>query len=223
MTPTLGQDAPNTGASYLCLDAGPLINFNDADATDLLGDWLGPTAYTPEAVIELELKKRANQNAPIIGAPWLYWVPSHTDDTRLVANLLKRFGKGPPENLGEAEVVAASARYGWTAVLDDEAGRGAADDNGVPHVYTCALIAAAVAYDKLTPTKGWKLHVRIETNGGRFSPLKPDDLNKPTFVNLCNVLRRVRLERCAPDWTELLAMASPSIDDLLLDLIKRPR
>src|ERR1700683_4104806 len=145
MSPALGHGTPKTGPGYVCLDAGPLINFNDADATEILGAWLGPVAYTPEAVIELELKKRARQNAPTINAPWLYWAPSHSDDVALVADLLNRFGKGPPENLGEAEVVAASSRYGWTAVLDDEAGRGAGDDHGVPHVYTCALIAMAVA------------------------------------------------------------------------------
>lgn len=221
MSPELGATAPQTGASFVCLDAGPLISFNDIQATHLLGEWLAPVAYTPLAVIEQELKKRPRQNAPIIAADWLLWVPSHPDDAQLVSDLLKRFGKAYPENLGEAETVAASKRYGWTAVLDDEEGRRAAADHGVPSVYTATLLAVAVAYDKLTPTQAWRLHVQIESTPPRFSPLKPDSDNKPVFVDFCGKLRQLLKQAGEPAWPQFLA--TPMLDDLLLELIRRAR
>ena len=84
MTPPLGDTTPPTGPMFLCLDATPLISFNDIKQTDLLGEWL-PVAFTSIAVIELELKKRARQNHPTISAPWLWSVPSHPEDTELIS------------------------------------------------------------------------------------------------------------------------------------------
>lgn len=221
MTPALGTSAPQTGASYVCLDAGPLINFNDIQAVDRLGSWLAPLAYTPEAVIKMELNKRPRQNAPVIAAPWLLWVPSHPDDAELVAKLLNRFGKSYPENLGEAETIAASKRHGWTAVLDDEEGRLAAGDHGVPSVYTATLLAAAAAEGKVTPTQAWQMHVQIENNRGRYSCLKPDADNKPVFVDFCSKLRQLHKNAGQPAWPQFLA--EPQLDALLLWLIEQAR
>jgi len=41
MAPPLGEGAPQTGARFVCFDAGPLIDFNDADKLDLLAEWSG--------------------------------------------------------------------------------------------------------------------------------------------------------------------------------------
>jgi len=201
---------------FLCLDATPLISFNDIKQTDLLGEWL-PVAFTSIAVIELELKKRARQNHPTISAPWLWSVPSHPDDTELISELLKRFGKGPPENLGEAQVVASCLRYRWTAVLDDHEGRDAASDNNVPRVYTVTLLAMAAAQGMLNPSKAWKMHKFIEKNRGNFSPLKPDADNKPVFAEFVGRLRKLYLKRDKPDWPMLLS--APGLDDLLLRML----
>lgn len=94
MAPSLEGEAPETGPGFVCFDAGPLISFNDVQRLDLLADWFGPTAYAPSFVVAQELKRRPKQNAATIAAAWLQWVPSHPDDTQLVADLLKRFGKG---------------------------------------------------------------------------------------------------------------------------------
>jgi hypothetical protein len=91
MAPALGVAAPQTGAGYVCLDAGPLIGFNDTKRLDWLSDWFGPVAYAPEAVVVLELNKRPKQNNPTTSAPWLYWVKPHPDDAQLVADMLRRF------------------------------------------------------------------------------------------------------------------------------------
>jgi len=147
-------------------------------------------------------------------------VPSHPDDAEFIAELLRRFGKGPPENQGEAEVVAACRRYGWTAVLDDEQGRGAATEDRVAHVYVATLLAAAAAHGKLTPTQAWKLHVAFQRRG-RFSPLKPDPAYKAAFVDFAAKLRRLRELRGEPDWPLLLA--EPGLDNLLLELLREFR
>ncbi|MGI8624550.1 MAG: hypothetical protein ACR2NB_13960 [Solirubrobacteraceae bacterium] len=217
MSPEL-DGALRTGPEYLCLDAGPLINFNDIRATEQLGEWLAPVAYTPRFVINQELGGRPKQNAPTISAPWLGWVPSHPDDNALVTKLVLRFGKAKPENQGEAEVIAACMRYGWTAVLDDEDARAAAFDEGVPSVYTVTLLAAAAAQGLITPTQGWKMHRAIETTDeNRFSPLKPDHAYKEVFVDFANKLRKLWLHRGQPDWPLLLA--APELDDMLLILL----
>lgn len=216
MAPALGSAAPKLGAGFVCLDAGPLIDFNDAKRLDLLEAWFAPIAYTPEAVVTLELAKRPKQNNPTTSAPWLHWVKPHPNDAQLVAELLRRFGKGPPENQGEAEVVAACKRYGWTAVLDDEQGRRAADDEGVPHVYVATLLAVAAAHGKLTPTAAWKVHAKMQQRG-RFSPLKPDAPYKAVFVDFVDKLRTLHRLRDKPEWPLLLAEGA--LDDLLLDLV----
>lgn len=220
MSPELGATAPQTGAGHVCLDATPLIAFNNSDKVELLGQWLG-VAYSPLAVIEKEIKKHPRQSKPTLEAPWLMWVPSHPDDTQLVADLLKRFGKAYPENLGEAETIVASKRYGWTAVLDDEEGRLAAKDHGVPSVYTVTLLAVAVAYDMLTPTQAWKMHVQIEKNRGNFSALKPDKDNAPVFHKFCQTLRRLLIKAGKPEWPRFLSV--PGLDDLLLQFIHEAR
>lgn len=218
MTPPLEGTPLQTGPGFVCMDAGPLISFNDTKKTDLLSEWFDPVLYTPEAVITLELKKRPRQNAPTIGAPWLIWVPPDADDTALIADMLRRFGKGPPENQGEAEVVAACKRHGWTAVLDDEQGRAEARRQSVISVYTATLVACAAAHGLLSPTQAWKLHKAMETaDENRFSPLKPDDAYKSVFVDFTNKVRTLWQRRGKPAWPLLLA--EPGLDDLLLELL----
>jgi len=224
MTPVVDLAVVQSGDDYVCFDAGPLISFNDTGRLGWLEEWFSPVAYTPQAVIELELKKRPKQNGTVVSASWLYWVPSHIDDAALVARLVRQFGPGPPENQGEAEVIAACKRHGWTAVLEDEDGRSAARDEGVTRVYVATLLAAAAAQGKLTPTQAWKGHVAIEKKRGRFSPLKPDDGYKPLFFSYARLVRKLHLRRGKPSLAKLLAISG--LDDLLLRRIeefKMPR
>ena len=221
MAPALTGAAPSTGATFICFDATPLTSFNDTGSLDLVGEWLKPVAYTPFAVIDLELKKRPKQNAPTIAADWLHWVPSHPDDTQLVADLLKRFGKAYPENLGEAETVAASKRYGWTAVLDDEEGRGAADDHGVPHVYTVTLLAVAVGLRQAHADQGLAAPRSNRTEPRAVLTAKARQANKAIFVDFCNKLLQLLKNAGEPPWPVFLA--TPNLDALLLELIQRAR
>lgn len=216
MAPELGSTPLQTGPAFVCLDAGPLIYFNDTDRLDRLEQFFGPTAYTPQAVIELELMQRPKQNAPVLALDWLQWVPSHPDDAELVARLVRRFG-GPPKHQGEAEVIAASKRYGWVAVLDDDDARIAAKEEGVVSVYTVTVLAAAAAEGKLTPSQAWKAHVAIEKSRGRYSPLKPDEAYKDVFYKFVDLLRQLRKKRGEPPWPHVLA--SGGLDDLLLRLL----
>ena len=220
MSPELDNDHLNLGPEYLCFDAGPLIRFNDAGRLDLLESLVGPVAYAPRAVIKCELGKRHKQNSAAIKAPWLYSVPSHPDDAELVSSLLKRLGKKPPKNLGEAEVIAACRRFGWTAVLEDGDARIVAADAKVRHVYVATVLAAASAYKAIKPSQAWKLFVRMEKER-RSSVLKPDESNQPVFIEFYGYLCRLREARNNPPFP--IFLAEPGLDDVLLELIHQNR
>jgi len=221
MSPLVDAGQLETGAGYLCFNATPLIHFNGAGALDALKG-LAPVTYTPEGVIELELKKRPVDNADVIRAPWILWAPPHPDDSALTTQLHRRWGGGDPnKDRGEIEVVASARRYGWTAVMEDEAGRQAARSQGVPSVYIVTLLAAAAAHGLITPTKAWQLHRAVEASRGRFSVLPPDAVNKPVFVEIVQDFQKVYTHRGRPPWPHLLATGL--FDDVLLARLKASR
>jgi predicted nucleic acid-binding protein len=141
-----GKDivALSTGPGFVCLDAMVLIHFNRVGSLKVLRDWLGPRVFTANVITEQELRRGLPchpENKAILDSEWLFPVPvDGIEDIALVASLRRRWGSQDDQDRGEAEVVALCARYGWTAVMDDEVGRKAAKERGAPCVYMLTMV-----------------------------------------------------------------------------------
>jgi predicted nucleic acid-binding protein len=183
---------------------------------DALQDWF-PTAFAPAAVYKLELEDHASSHRAareIINAGWLTQVDvEDPEDLAHIAYLREeRWKSGPTEDRGEAEVVVACRRYGWTAIMEDEEGRRAAGEDGVPCAYMLEILLAAAAQGMLTRAEAWGLHCELERERRR-AILMPDEVHRAAFDASIASFRKIWLNRGEPDWPKLLA--TPKLTDVI--------
>ena len=194
-----------------------LIHFNKVGHLDLLEKWLGPQVFTANVITEQELRRglaHHPENRAILDADWLVPVSvDEMDDIALVASLRRRWGSKDDRDRGEAEVVALCARYGWTAIMDDEVGRRAAKPQGIACVYMLTAIIAASAAGLLAPDEAWKLHSSIERER-RMAILSPDEVHRPVFMKCIEQFRRVAERQRNPEWPRILSLHG--LDDLVI-------
>ncbi len=173
--------------------------------------------FTANVIVEQELRgtlDRHPENKAILDSKWLSSVPvDDIEDIQLVAHLRRRWGSKDDRDRGEAEVIALCRRYGWTAVMDDEVGRKAAKEYGVPRVYILTTILAAASCGLVSPEEAWKLHCSIERERRR-AVLSAGESHKPVFMKCIEHFTRVgeKLgDRCWPD-----ILAQSGLDDLVI-------
>ncbi len=173
--------------SRLCFDTTALLLFAKAGKLDWLGSLLGE-AFVPEYIRDAEIGAhvaRYPENQKILDAPWLHAVPSNPDDARYVAQLVERWGSIPPNDLGEAEMLAACKRFGYTGVCEDEIGRKAASTEGVTIAYSVSILIAATVFRVEKPSAAWTIHCSIEKHRKSHHILSPTATHKPVFMTAC--------------------------------------
>jgi len=137
----------------LVFDTGPLSHF-------ARGGWLGVLklveadrlAVVPDLVVD-ELRRGAASDAQIqavLDAPWLEHRELRTaDEIHAFAEFASLLVVGH-RNRGEAGVLALASTLGATAVIDDGAGRRAAQERGIRLRPTLALMCDAIRDGLLT-------------------------------------------------------------------------
>lgn len=214
-----GKDivALSSGPGFVCLDAMVPIHFNRVGRLEILGDWFGPRVFTSNVIVEQEIRgalARHPENKAILDSDWLQSVPvDEIEDIELVASLRRRWGSRDDQDRGEAEVVALCRRNGWTAIMDDDVGREAAKEHGVPCVYMLTVMLAAASCGLVSPPEAWKLHCSIERERRR-AVLTPDDVHRPVFMKCVEHFSRVGSKLGNPPWPEILAVKG--LDDIVI-------
>lgn len=214
-----GRDivALSKGPGFVCLDAMVLIHLNRVRRLDVLREWFGPRVFTANVIVEQELRgtlDRHPENKAILDSKWLSSVPvDDIEDIQLVAHLRRRWGSKDDRDRGEAEVIALCRRYGWTAVMDDEVGRKAAKEYGVPRVYILTTILAAASCGLVSPEEAWKLHCSIERERRR-AVLSAGESHKPVFMKCIEHFTRVGEKMGDRRWPDILAQSG--LDDLVI-------
>lgn len=205
------EPAAPEGPGYLCLDATPLIHFSNHDQLDVLGELCGSPAFTPTYVLEEEIRvpmrgsPKYRKNSAILKAQWLVGAElPDLEGAERVAALKRRLGGSPRANLGECHVLALCERHGWTAIVEDEDARLAANDPDdgplVPTIYMVTLLAVGAGFSRIDPRAAWRIHREIETPR-RGSILLPE--HEQVFKNCVEVFRK--LEGKVEPWPQVLA------------------
>jgi predicted nucleic acid-binding protein len=193
------------------------IHFNRVGRLEVLTEWFGPRVFTANVIMEQELRGalgRHPENQAIVEADWLQSVPvDEFEDIELVASLRRRWGSRDDRDRGEAEVIALCRRYGWTAIMDDDVGRSAAREYGVPRVYMLTIMLAAASCGLINPAEAWKLHCSIERERRR-AVLTPEEVHKPVFMKCVDQLSRVNARQGNPRWPAILAVNG--LDDIVI-------
>lgn len=211
------QVAASIGPGFVCLDAMVLIHFNRVGRPEVLKDWFGPRVFTAHVIAECELSEslaRHPENKAILQAEWLEAVRVDViEDIRFVGELRQRWGSKDDRDRGEAEVIALCRRYGWTAVMDDEVGRNAATDHGVPRVHMLTVMLAAASCGLVSSAEAWKLHCSIERERRR-AVLTAEEVHRPVFMKCVEHFSRVGAKLGNPRWPGILAVKG--LDDIVI-------
>jgi|SRR5579884_2830889 len=155
---------------FVCFDAGALIHFNRIGELERLGQWF-PDSYTAEYVMREEIvawKHKYGGNEAIENAEWLTVIDADsTEDAALMAQLSRRFERGGSKNIGELHVIALTARYEGTAIIEDAQARNAARAAAVKSTYWVSMLGAAVVSGLLDAEKAWDIQSRLEDGRDR--------------------------------------------------------
>ena len=140
-------------ASPLVFDTGPLSHFATAGWLGVLKAIVGGrVAIIPETVVS-ELKRGSQTDRrlqQVLDSDWILHHPL-TDTAELQAySRYRSILASGNRNLGEAAVLAVAQTLPATAVIDDAAGRKAAQDNKVTLRPTLALLCDAIHEGLLT-------------------------------------------------------------------------
>jgi hypothetical protein len=209
------------GADHLCLDATPLLHFNNHGFLDSLGQLAGNPTFTPQHILDIEVRApmqrdpRYRKNHTILKAEWLKGAAfDDVDGLKRIAALKRRLGGAPLENMGEVHAIALAERYGWTLVMEDEGGRLAANDpkDGpvVPTVYMVTFLAVAAGFGQIETDEAWRIHQTIETVRRR-SILLP--AHRDVFKSSAETFAKLKgkVER----WPNVLSRGR-TLDDLII-------
>lgn len=217
----MSVDPAHQGASRLCLDATPLLHFNNHGFLDSLGQLTGNPTFTPQLILDVEVRApmkrdvKYRKNHTILKAEWLIGAAlDDVDGLKRIATLKRRLGGAPLENMGEVHAIALAERYGWTLVMEDEGGRLAANDpkDGpvVPTVYMVTLLAVAAGFGRLETDEAWRIHETIETVRRR-SILLPT--HRDVFKAAAEIF--AKLEGKVEPWPNVLSRGR-TLDDLII-------
>jgi predicted nucleic acid-binding protein len=212
------------GSGYVCFDTSPLIDYAKIDGLPELAGWFSNgTCFTADVVTKVEIPRGLAshpKNQAILDAPWLTSVPVYDEDLAFIVELRELWGSSGTEDYGEAEVVALCKRYGWTAIMNDRRGRGAARRNGVSYVSTAGLLVAATAERAISVNDAWELHTRVEGDYDHPMVLPTTDEYRPSFERAVAAVRRWTADNPEEHWPRPLAMA-PAIDAVLEQAVRR--
>ena len=119
------EDAPDPYDLDVGADASVLIDLVSGRRLANLRELFGTVAVPALVCAEIErVVSKFPVNKGILDAAWLLRVAADDpDDLTLIADLHRTWRSAPPDNAGEAELVALSRRYGWIALLEDGQGR----------------------------------------------------------------------------------------------------
>jgi hypothetical protein len=214
--------AAHQGAGHLCLDATPLLHFNNHGFLDSLGQLAGNPTFTPQHILDIEVRapmqrgdSRYRKNHTILKAEWLNGVAlDDIEGLKRIATLKRRLGGAPLENMGEVHAIALAERHGWTLVMEDEGGRLAANDpqDGpvVPTVYMVTFLAVAAGFGRIETADAWRIHETIEAERRR-SILLP--AHKDVFKAAVEAFSK--LEGKIEPWPNVLSRGR-TLDDLII-------
>jgi hypothetical protein len=207
---------------HLCLDATPLLHFNNHGMLEDLGRLTGDPTFTAQHILDVEIREpmrrgdtRYRKNHTILKATWLRGATlDDAEGLRRIAELKRRLGGTPLQNMGEAHAIALCERHGWTLVIEDEDGRLAANDPDdgpvVPTVYIVTLLAVAAGYGRIDVAEAWRIHKTIETVRRR-SIVLPDQ--RDVFVDAVHTFEKLA-SRLEP-WPRVLTRGR-TLDDLIV-------
>jgi predicted nucleic acid-binding protein len=137
----------------LVFDTGPLSHFARQEWLGVLKAVVGDRQAIIPDVVVAELQRGATMDSRIQAVIDATWISRRTLDSAEEIREFARFSallvKGD-RNVGEAGALALAACLGGTVVIDDGAGRKAAEDHGVPLKPTLALLCEAIRGGLLT-------------------------------------------------------------------------
>ena len=138
----------------LVFDTGPLCHFATAGWLGALKAVVGTRrAIIPETVVA-ELQQGAQTDPLLQQVLDADWLEHHALDAQAEVRAYARYRgllSSGNRNLGEAAVLAVAETLPGTAVIDDAAGRKAAQTNNVTLRPTLALLCDAIRAELLTP------------------------------------------------------------------------
>jgi len=137
----------------LVFDTGPLLNFAQKSWLGLLKAVVGDRqAMVPDVVVE-ELKVSATRGSggrAVLDTRWIEHRELRSpEEVAAFARFSERLVRGD-RNRGEAGVLALALTVGGVAVIDDAAGRMAAERNGIRLRPTLKLLLEAVGKELVT-------------------------------------------------------------------------
>jgi hypothetical protein len=218
----VSDPAVHHGSEHVCLDATPLLHFNNHGLLETLGQLTGNPTFTAQHILEVEIRDpmrrgdpKYRKNHTILKAPWLNGAALDDEEgLQRIAELKRRLGGTPLQNMGEAHAIALCERHGWTLVMEDEGGRLAANDPDdgpvIPTVYMVTLLVVAAGFGQIDAGEAWRIHQTIEAVRRRsiVLPNQRDVFTKAvrTFEKLSSKLE---------PWPRVLARGR-TLDDLIV-------
>lgn len=137
----------------LVLDTGPLSHFARQGWLGVLKAVVGDRRAIVPDVVVAELQQGATMDSRLQTVIDATWIARHTlespEELREFARFSALLVKGN-RNIGEAGALALAVCVGGTVVIDDGAGRKAAEDHGVLLKPTLALLCEAIRGGLLT-------------------------------------------------------------------------
>lgn len=236
------EEGRPTGPSYVCFDATALIHCAATGYLNELGSWFPSGAFTAKHIMDVEIRRAAAKhptNLAVCRATWLTAVPVEDhEDLAHFAWLLEHHWKSPPgKDRGEAEVLVLCRRYGWTAIMDDDIGRGYAEKpvkpcspkdpmvtRPIPRIPSAMLlttILAATAWGITKHAKAWKMHCAVDRSRGGFSLISYDKSQRSIFDECVDRFRALRQRE--PDVGFPDVLAKPGLDGLVALICKQHR
>ena len=158
-------------------------------------------------------------NKGILDAAWLLRVAADDpDDLTLIADLHRTWRSAPPDNAGEAELVALSRRYGWIALLEDGQGREGAAREGVYPVRLTTCAAAAAACGVMTADRAWGLHHVYHARRSWPPSIGTKPADRLRFEHAIEIVTRLKAKLDAPPWPQILRhpdLQPGAVDDVV--------
>lgn len=201
-------------------DASVLIDLVSGGRLPNLKDLFGTVAVPALVCAEIERGvARFPINKGILRATWLLRVPAEDpEDLQLIADLHRSWRSAPPDNAGEAELVALSRRYGWIALLEDGQGREGAAREGVHPVRMTTCAVAAAACGAMTVERAWGLHTGYHARRTRPLAIGTTPADRARFEHAIEIVRRLNTKLDAPPWPQILrhpTLAPGVLDELV--------
>ena len=207
------------------IDTSVLIDLAEGKVLQGLNE-IFPAVGLP-GMVKHELERSASRlNSMILSADWLIPVTvDEPEDLGLIADLHRGLG-GPPENAGEAELLALARRHGWAALIEDRA-RNLAIREGVHVIRLSTLAAAAAACEVVPVERAWGLHrgFHMRRAPKRMPAMGTTPADRDRFARTVEAIAVLAERRESPVWPGLLshsALKPGQLDELVRQIGERP-